>query len=527
MGALTGTGTLIRFTVRRDRVRIALWVVAIVALVWITAVSTQGLYPTTEDLRAAAVAMEDNPATLVFNGPAQNLESLGGRIAFETATFAYIVTALMSIFMIGRLTRAEEESGRVELLRATVVGRDAPLAAALAVVAAMNVAVALGVVLAELAVGLPVGGSVLFGVCFLAVGLAFAGVATVTAQVTENTRIAYGLAGAVLGLAFALRAAGDVGDGTLSWASPIGWAQKARPYAGDRWWPLLLLAALAAATLALALTLVGRRDVGGGLVPPGPGPAHASPALGRPLGLATRLQRGSVIWWSVGVAALGTAYGAVGDDLEDFIGDNESLEDIFVGAGVGSVTDAFFATTLGLLALIAAGFAVQSTLRLRSEESALRAEPLLATPVSRWRWMASHLAIAFAGSAAVVVAGSLGVGLTYAAVVGDLGEIPRLAAASVVHVPAVWVLVGLATALFGLAPRATPVAWAAVTACFVVGFLGGVLDLPGWVLDLSPFEHTPSVPGGDLELAPLIALLAVALALTAAGVRGFQHRDLG
>src|SRR5690606_40717531 len=109
-----------------------------------------------------------------------------------------------------------------------------------------------------------------------------------------------------------LRAAGDVGDGTLSWASPIGWAQKARPYAGDRWWPLLLLAALAAATLALAVFLTGRRDVGGGLVPPGPGPAHASPALGRPLGLATRLQRGSVIWWSVGVAALGTAYGAVG-----------------------------------------------------------------------------------------------------------------------------------------------------------------------------------------------------------------------
>lgn len=527
MGALTGTGTLIRFVVRRDRIRIAVWIVSIVALVWISATSTESLYPTAEDLREAAVAMEDNPAALVFNGPVQNLESLGGRIAFETATFAYIVTALMSVFMIGRLTRAEEESGRVELLRATVLGRHAPLAAALAVVAAMNVGVALGVVVAELAVGLPVGGSVLFGACFLALGLAFAGVAALTAQVTENTRIAYGLAGAFLGLAFTLRAAGDVGDGSLSWLSPIGWAQKARPYAGDRWWPLVLLAALAVATLVVAVIVAGRRDVGGGLVPPGPGPAHASAALGRPLGLATRLQRGSLLWWSVGVVVLGAVYGSVGDDLEDFIGDNESLADIFTGAGVGSVTDAFFATTLLIVALLAAGFAVQSTLRLRSEESTLHAEPVLATPVSRARWMASHLAIAFAGSAAVVVTGSLSVGLTYAAVGGDLGEVPRLAAASLAHLPAVWVLVGLATALFGLAPRAVAVAWAVLAACFVVGFLGAVLDLPGWVVDLSPFEHTPPVPGGRLDLTPLVALLALAVALTAAGIRGFRHRDVG
>ncbi len=525
MGGLTGTATLTRFVLRRDRVRIVVWIAGIVLLVWSTAASVKGLFPTQHDLDAAAASVHDNAAAIAFNGPDQALDTLGGQVAFQIGAFGMVTVALMSLFMMGRETRAEEESGRSELVRAMPVGRHATTAAALIVVAAMNVVVGALVTLCLLGQDLPTTGSVVFGVSFCALGLVFAGVALAAAQVTENTRVVYGISGVVVGAAFVLRAAGDIGDGTLSWLSPIGWSQKMRPFAGDEWWPLIVPAVFAVGLVAVAAFLATRRDVGGGLVPPRPGPPVAAAGLGRPLGLALRLQRGSVIAWTGGMFLLGIAYGSVANDVRDFVGDNETLKDIIARSG-GDLVDSYLSTSLLMLALIAAGYAVSSSLRLRSEETALRAEPILATGVSRARWAASHLTVAFAGSVLVLAAAGLGTGVPYGIASDDLGQIPRLVGAALAYTPAVWVLVGLAFALFGLLPRAVLVTWAALAACFTIGLLDDVLGLPGWVGNLSPFEHTPFVPSADVTAGPLLAIAAVAAGLTAAGLAGFRQRDV-
>jgi len=527
MSELAGTTTLIRFILRRDRVRILVWVGAIAALVVLTAASVKGLYPTQADLDEAAAATHDNAGAIAFNGPDQALDTIGGQVAFQVGTIGLIAVALMSTFMAGRETRAEEEAGRLDLVRAMAVGRHAPAAAALIVVAGMNLVLGALVMLGLLGLDLPAAGAFAFGVSFIALGLVFAGVATLAAQVTENTRVAYGMSGGMLGVAFVLRAVGDIGDGTLSWFSPIGWAQKARPFAGERWWPLLIAAGCTVGLLAGAVALTTHRDVGAGLVPPRPGPSRAVPSLGRPLGLAFRLQRGSVIGWSVALFITGIAYGSIANDVEDFVGDNETIQDVVAPSGGASLTDSYLSRSLLIAALIATGYAISSALRLRSEETALHAEPVLATPISRRRWAASQLAITLAGSVVVLTASGLGTGLAYGLAAGDLGQVPRLVGAALTYTPAVLVLVGLATALFGLVPRAVLVPWGLLAACFIVGMLGEVLDLPAWIEDLSPFEQTPLLPGDDLAVVPLAVLAAVAAALTLAGLAGFRRRDVG
>ncbi|HEY5990267.1 MAG TPA: ABC transporter permease [Streptosporangiaceae bacterium] len=526
MSALTGTATLSRLILRRDRVRILVWITAIAVLVILTAASIKGLYPTQADLDQAAAATHGNASAIALNGPDQGLDTLGGQVAFQVGLLGLVAVALMSMFVVGRESRAEEESGRLELVRAMAVGRHAPTAAALVVAAGMNVAAGALVALGLLSLDLPVAGSLVFGVSFCALGLVFAGVATVAAQVTENTRVVYGISGAVLGVAFVLRAAGDIGDGTLSWFSPIGWAQKTRPFAGERWWPLVITAAVIMGLVAVAGVLAARRDVGAGLVTPRPGPRVAAPGLGRPLGLALRLQRGSVIGWSAGLFLTGVAYGVVANGVEDFVGDNTTMRDVFTTAGA-SLTDSYLSTMLLLMALIATGYAVQSALRLRSEETGLRAEPVLVTPVSRRRWLASHLAVALAGSVIVLAAGGLGAGLSYGIACGDLGQAPRLLGAALAYTPALWLLAGLATALFGLVPRGVAAAWAALAVCFVIGLLGQVLNLPTWVNDVSPFQHTPQLPAADPAIAPLAILAAIAAALTWVGLTAFRQRDVG
>jgi ABC-2 type transport system permease protein len=524
---LTGTWFLVRFTARRDRIRIVLWIVAVTGLVLLMAASVKGLYPTQRDLDEAAVAAAGNAAVIAFNGPAQGLDTIGGEVAFQAGTMGLTLVGLMSLLLIVRYTRVEEETGRTELMRATVLGRDAQTAAALVLVTSMNLVIAVAVTAGLLGLGLPAEGSVNFGASFLAVGLVFTALALVTGQVTENSRVASGLAGITLGAAFMLRAVGDIHHGVLSWLSPIGWVQKARPYAGERWWPFVVPVLVTLALLVVAVTLTARRDWGAGLVRPRPGAFRAAPALGRTLGLAMRLNRGNLIGWTASLLALGVAYGTVANDIPDVVGDNQTIQEILAAAGDTDLTDAYLGTAMLVLALVGCCFPVQTLQRLRTEESALHTEAVLATPTPRLRWLGGHLAVAVLGGVVVMVAAGLGVGVPYAIEAGDAEHVLDLVGAGLAHLPAIGVLTGLAAALYGLAPRALPAAWVLLGGCFVVGFLGEVLKLPRWVAELSPFQHTPQLPAASLSVPPLVALTAIALTLTGIGALALRRRDIG
>jgi ABC-2 type transport system permease protein len=523
---LTGLRTLVRFTVRLDRVRMLVWVLSIVLTVVATVASIKGLYPTQADLDRAAAASHDNAAAIIFNGPAQGLDTVGGEVAFNTGTFGLILMGLMSMFLLGRLTRGEEEAGRAELVQALPVGAHAPAAASLLTIGAVNVVTGLLVVVSLIGLGLPASGSVVFGVSFTLFGLFMAAVTLVAAQVTENTRVVYGIGGVVLGAAFLLRAIGDVGNGAISWLSPIGWAQKTRPFAGDRWWPFLVLLACTAALAWLTITLSRRRDLGGGLVRPRVGRVHAAASLGRPVGLAVRLQRGSVIGWAGGLLVLAVAYGWITDSINQFVADNQTMTDIIAAEGHGTLVQQYFAMSFRILALVAGGFAIQSVLRIRTEETAARAEPVIAAGVSRLRFAWGHLAVAFGGTLVILVVDGLGFGVTDAIVTGATRAIDDALIGSLVFLPAVWLLIAVTVALIGLAPRATAFAWGTLGVCFVIGMFGQLLDLPTWVQDVSPFQHVPQYPAAPITAVPLVVLTALTLALTVAGLAGFRRRDL-
>lgn len=526
MSALRGTAPLVRLILRRDRVRLLAWVVGIIALVVATAASTKSLYPTQASLDAVATAAHDNPVALAFNGPDQALDTMGGQVAFQVGAFGLLMVGLMSVLLLGRLTRAEEDSGRLELVRSMPVGRHAPLTAALVVVIGTNLVVGVAVAVSLLLEDLPTAGSVTFGASFAVFGLVFVGVTAASAQVSENPRVTTGAAGAVLGASFVLRAAGDMGDGTLSWLSPMGWAQRSRPYAGEVWWPLALCAVVGVVLVQVAATLAAHRDFGAGMVAPSPGPPTAAPGLRSPLGLALRLHRGAVTWWALAAFALGVVYGSLTQSIEDFIGDNPAMEKLLAALGGASLTDSYLATSLLILALLATGPALQIVQRLRTEETETRAEMVLATGTSRPRWITSHLAVALGAGALALVLGGFGLGLADAAVGGDAGEVPRLVGAALAYVPAVWLLTGLGVALFGLLPRWTAAGWVALTACLVIAMFGELLDLPTWVRDLSPFQHTPAAPAADLRGLPLAVLSTTAAAMIALGLASFRHRDI-
>jgi ABC-2 type transport system permease protein len=523
--SLEGTGTLLRFAVRRDRVRLPVWVAAGALLVATQSVSSQALYDSPQDLAAYEASVGSNAATIALAGPPVGLDTVAGAVAFEISAFVVVVAVLMAMFTTARHSRADEEAGRTELLRATRVGRHAPLLAAVLAAAIGCAATALAIGVAGTATGLPAVGSFLLGASVGAAGLVFTGLTAVVAQVTGSARTTYGVVGAVLALVFVLRAVGDVQGNGLVWVSPMGWAQATHPFSGDRWWPLLPCLGATVALLGLAGALLDRRDLGAGLVASRPGAAGASRALLSPLGLALRLQRGALAGWAVGLALLGLVYGGLAESVETLFAGNPEARAFLPDAA--SLVDAYLATTLAVTALLAAAYAVSAVLRARAEESAGRAEPVLAAAVSRPAWLGGHATVALLGSAVVLLASGAATAAVRAAATGDGAEFGRLLAASLGYLPAVWVVAGVALAVLGLLPRAAAaVAWAAVAYVAVTTMFAGSFDWPGWVDDLSPIAWTPAVPVEDWSAVPLAVLTAVAAGLVAVGLGAFRRRDL-
>ncbi|MGW2961283.1 ABC transporter permease [Streptomyces sp. NPDC001220] len=520
MTTLTGTGTLLRFALRRDRVTTPVWI-AVNALMVLSMPNTLKTLYGTESERADLIRqLQTNASFRALIGPLHDT-SLGGLTAWRVGVYAGVLAAVTSLLVVVRHTREEEETGRAELLASGAVGRRASLTAALLAAAVANGVPAL-LITAGLA-GQGVAGALSFGLGLAGTGMVFATAAAIVAQLTESARLARGLTSAVLGAAFVLRAAGDSASGSgsspLTWLSPLGWLENLRPFAAERWWVLALFAAAVLVQAGVAYVLAGRRDLGMSFFPARPGPATGG--LGSAAALAWRLQRGGVLGWSLGFLLAGVVFGGLAQGAADLVGDNENAREIFERMGGQSgVTNAFLASMVGILGLIATLYVVASVLRLNGEETAGRAEPLLACAVGRLRWAAGHLTIAFGGSALIMLLAGLGFAVGYGKEVGPV------MGACLVQLPAVWVIGGLALLLYGVAPRLAPAAWGVAVAVLLIGWVGPALNAPRLVLDLSPFGHLPKLPGGGMEWGPVLILLGLAVLLTGVGLAGLKRRDM-
>jgi ABC-2 type transport system permease protein len=537
--AYAGTGRLVRLAARRDRIQLPIWIVGSAVLIAAGAAAVIDEFPTEASRATALAGAGTSPAVLLMRGiPVGTSE--GAFVNFRNFTFGLVLAALMSTFAIVRHTRQNEETGRAEMIGAGSVGRHAQLAAALIVTLAANVV--LGAVLTATLVGtkLPADGAVAWGAASLTVGMAFAGLAAISAQLFQSSRAANAAAATAVGVAFMVRGAGDalgqravdgigVNSSWVAWLSPLGWGGQVRPFGEERWWVLLMPVAFLVVCVLAAYALVDRRDLGAGLIPDRPGPAHAGRTLHGPIGLAWRLNRASILGWVIGSAFFGLGIGTLGDSVNEAFTENQGAADLMgqlAGGANGALVDLFFAGMMNIYGALAAGFVIQTLLRLRSEEAGGPAEVVLATAVGRARWVASHLVWAVVGAAAMLVVAGASMGISDAASGGDVG-VGTLTLAGLAQLPAALTLAGFVVLCFGGLPRlVVGLAWAGLVVSIAGGLLGDLFGLPQAVRDLSPFSHVPAIPAVEATATPLVALVLVATALTAAGMALFRRRDL-
>lgn len=521
---------VLRFFIKREYVKLTIWLLSLIATTVATAFAFSGLYQSDSERQLMAETME-NPAMKALIGRGFGLDNYtnGAMLSHEMLVMTMIVVAIMSILLVNRLTRQDEENQQLELLLALPIGRLAPSFSAVAVLFLANgllailTTISLGVLQLD---SIDFIGSLSYGSALATSGIFFGAITLLTAQLSNNQRGSMMLSYLVLGVSYMIRAVGDAGDLWITYLSPLGLLQETQAYVNNYFWPQLIILALSLIIISLSMWLREKRDLGSGLLPDRNGKASASAFLKTTPGLILTLQKVPLISWTVGMILMGVSYGSVLGDLDAFLTENDIIQQILGSHEGYSLTEQFIAIILKVMAILSTIPVLMVFHRLKSEETKGRLDLSLARPVSRlslyiWYSIISVLTSVFLlGLAIVSLAG------TNAYVLETGIDFSTLVSANLVYLPAVWVVLGVMSALFGISGKYDGFTWLYLLFAFLMIYLGDLLDFPNWLMSLSPFHWIPELPVDELTMKPLVSLTVISILLFVIGGYGFMKRDI-
>jgi ABC-2 type transport system permease protein len=326
-----------------------------------------------------------------------------------------------------------------------------------------------------------------------------------------------------------LRAVADTwgGGAWLRWATPLGWAEELRPFAGPRPAALLLPLAASVALIALAARLGAARDTGTGVLRSRDTSAPRLVLLSSPTAQSLRSQAGTLAVWSIGTASFAAVLGMISTSIST-AGISDKLRKDIAKLGPGSITTppGYLAFVFIIFIFAVCLFACGQVGAAREEEAQGRLETLLSRPVSRAQWLCGRLLIA--AIAAAVLSAIAGL-ITWAGAAsqGVHVSLPRMLEAGANCLPASWLFLGAAALAYAVVPRASvAIAYGLVTAAFLWYLSGSLLGVPAWLVGLTPFRHIGLVPVQPFRGVAAAVMVAVGLVASTAALGLFRRRDL-
>jgi ABC-2 type transport system permease protein len=522
-------GALIGRSFRDARVVTITFTYLFAVFSFVQPVGYRRVYTTQASREAFAHSFGTNPGLRLLYGEPHNVAAVAGYTAWRVGGVLAIAAAIFGVLAAVRALRGEEDAGRTELVLAGIVNRRTVY---LSVMAAIGPAALIlwAVEFAGFAVGgLPVGGSAYLALTTASVIPVFAGIGAVASQIAPSRRIAAEISGGAVGLFFLLRVIADTvaGAGWLRWATPLGWAEEMRPFAGARPAVLLLPVVASVLLLGIAARLGATRDVGSGLIRE---PTAASPRvwlLSSPTAQALRSQRDSLIAWAGGFAVFSFILGVVASSVSSS-GIPASADRQIAKLGVGSVLTptgylafVFFFYVLGI-----SMFACAQVGTARREEADQQLETLLALPVGRTGWLTGRLLLAACAATLISLLSGL---LTWAGARAGGTSVPvgQMLEAGANCLPTALLFLGIAALAYAAAPRAsTAISYGVLVLLFLWQVVGALLGAPGWLVGLTPFAHIGLVPTEPFRATAAVVMIGIGLAASVAALAVFRRRDL-
>ena len=538
------SGTLVRFMLKRERVISTVWIGIVVILSVLLAPAMESMFPDMAS-RTQIAMIYDNPIMVSMMGPIYGADNFTAGAMYSSMMLLWIIitVGIMNIFLVIRHTRADEEKGRAEVVRSLPVGRLANINAVMITAVILNFIMGLLTGLGLALVGIEsmnLAGGILYGAVMFSSGLIFAAVTALFCQLSSNASGASGLSFLVLGVFYIIRAAGDINNSEiLACISPLGLAQRAQIYIANYWQPVFILLIETVIIFAAAYSLNFIRDLDQGFIAARPGRKEASRNLSSSFGLAFRLLKTPLIIWIIVMFLLGMSYGSVIGDIDSFVSNSpdylriigipETVLEMMADAEKEKIiVDYFGAFVTTMMTLICIVPLLNTAMRLRKEEREHRAENILSRFVSRTEYLAGYTLLAYIASVLIQLATAAGLYLSAAAATGDANPFTfgGLVRAYMAYLPALWVMIGVAILLVGMFPRASGAIWGYFGFVCFTSFMGGLVNIPEWLLGISPLKHIPQLPLEEMSVMPLVILTVIAVVLTAVGFIFYRKRDM-
>jgi ABC-2 type transport system permease protein len=520
---------LIRRAFLDAKVRTLAFVYVFAAYAYVQPVGYRSAYRDLSDRIAFARSFGQNVGLKLLYGDPHGVQTVSGYTAWRAGGTLAIAAAIFGLLAAVRALRGEEESGRLELVLSGPVSRRTVNVSALGAVGVGILLLWAAETVGFVAAGLAVGGSAYLALATVSVALVCAGLGAVVSQLAPTRRMALELGFAAVAAFFLLRILADTVDGLgfLRWLSPLGWAEELRPFTGAR--PLVLLLPLGAtlALLAVAARLAAGRDIGTGVLPSRDSAEPRYVLLSSPTAVALRDARGVLLAWGIGVGVFGYILGIVSRSVSS-ADISESVQEQISKLGTGSIVSAtgYLAFVFLLFTVAIALYACSQVLQARQDEAEQRLETLLALPVDRRRWLAGRLCLALGLAALVALAASVATWAGAASAGADI-SLGRTLEAGLNCLPVSVLFLGVAALAYAVVPRASSaVAYTLVSVSFLWQLVGSLLDVPHWLLEVTPFAHVALVPTQAFDTVSAVAMVVLGVAASALAVEWFRRRDL-
>ena len=498
---------------------------SIVAGVWIDT------FPTQEERIALALSVEGNPAFEAMFGKAVQLHTMEGFTMWRAGGPLFPAIVIWGMLAATRLARSDEDRGHDELLLGGMISRRALFVSALAApLILIAVYIALTIAALHAVSDIALSGSMRFAFGMAGGFTFFGALGALLVQLTPSRSVGLRIGLGIIGLALGIRILSVLEQMPewLPWLTPFGWYSEIGTAEVGSTAPFFLFGVGTLALAVVATVLAQRREIHASLLlgeseASGPHPPYDSLWKHE----VHQDLPGLIGFGAVGVLLAGI-FGMVANDFVEFIADFPAFAAFLAEFGLADPTDpaAYVALTITMLVLVPTLYAAGLVAGIRDDEASGRLTVLLSLPLERHQWMLTRLLVGLAG----IIVISLLVG--FSAMLGTAITGTMLAPADALQaglnlIPIAVLFAGLGVLIFGLYPPMTgPAVYTLLLATFLLVLLDAFLDIPSWIIALSPFEYQPMVPGEPANLTVSAVFLLVGLAGAIAGTVAFRRRDM-
>ena len=537
---MTGTWQLIKLILRRDRIKLPIWILSISLFLLYMIPLLKNSYGTPESLQTLYDTFRINPAGLLLTGM-MDAPTFGALFTIETVLWWGFAIIFMNTLLVIRHTRQNEETGAQELIMSTNVHRNASAVAVIIVAFFANLI--LGILIALGMITLSDGDALwsnsqvlLYSSGMTLLGFVWAIIALIVAQLVESARSVNGILAGLIGISFLLRGIGDflgqinsaglVQPNWISNLSPFGWIQATRSLTFPDWQPLLIPIIFIIIALPIAFVMLNRRDIGSGLLPSRKGRACAGIFRRSALGLTCYLQRNIFFGWLIGVISMTAICGALVSQMSNVYDSSPQLAQVISAmGGTGAQIPVFLSAMLMIVILMTIAYAIQSSSKLKSEEFSGHLENLITTKLSRIGWLLRHFFVILTGILIILIVAGFTLGLA-TNLSGENVNIGEYILAALSYFPVVSIFAAGYICLFGLFPRiAGLLIWIYFGFVTFVSWIGELINLPKWLNNFSPLHYVASAPAENIKIQPLIIIALIAIILTIIGIVSWRQRD--